>query len=156
MPERWLRYLPNELSVDVSVIDEQHALLFEKLELLRDSCIALNGLPIDEVEALYILLVEHCRTEERLAREANLEFRRHGEKHRIMLRAIRKMIDELVHSESNVFNMLRYVDYWFERHIVEEDKLLGINLQLAACTDIGQQFADEFLEFGRKSQATRI
>ena len=62
-----------------------------------------------------------------------------------MLRGIRKMLDDMEKPGADVFSLIRYVDYWFERHIQEEDRNLGINLKQMAFAEVGEQFADEFL-----------
>lgn len=127
-----LSYLPSALVIDVPEIDAQHAHLFEQLEEFKASCIDHNAYQAEEAEALFATLTVHCQTEERLAGEAGLDFRRHGDKHRVMLRGIRKMIDDMENPDADVFSLIRYVDYWFERHIQEEDRNLGINLRQAA------------------------
>ena len=141
-----LSYLPSTLVIDVPEIDEQHAHLFEQLETFKLSCIDHNAYQADEAEALFATLEAHCRTEEQLARQSGLDFRRHGEKHRLMLRSIRKMLDDMESPGADVFSLIRYVDYWFERHIQEEDRNLGVNLRQGAFAEVGEEFADEFLE----------
>ena len=148
MDNRSFSYLPTALMVDVPEIDQQHADLFEQLAALKLACVEHNAYMPQEAEALFLTLVEHCETEERLAQVAGLDFRRHGEKHRAMLHSIRKRLDEMERPEADVFGLIRYVEYWFERHIKEEDKGLGENLRQSAFLEIGQQFADEFLEQG--------
>jgi hemerythrin-like metal-binding protein len=141
-----ISYLPSNLIIDIREIDDQHAHLFEQLETFKASCIEHNAYQPNEAEALFSALLVHCRTEERLAGEAGLDFRRHGEKHRLMLRSIRKMLDDMENPDADVFSLIRYIEYWFERHIQEEDRNLGINLKQVAFAEVGQQFADEFLE----------
>lgn len=144
-----LSYLPSSLVIDIPEVDDQHARLFEQLEIFKASCIEHNAVPVDEAEALFATLLEHCQTEERLARQAGLDFRRHGEKHVAMLNGIRKALNDMERPEVDVFSLIRYVGCWFERHILEEDKNLGVNLREMRFTDTGQQFADEFLERDR-------
>lgn len=141
-----LSYLPSALVIDVPEIDEQHACLFEQLEEFKASCIEHNAYQADEAEALFATLTTHCQTEERLAGQAGIDFRQHGEKHRIMLRGIRKMLDDMDNPGADVFGLIRYVDYWFERHIQEEDRNLGINLKRVVLAGVGGQLADELLE----------
>ena len=141
-------YLPTALVVDVHEIDLQHANLFEQLAALKSACVDHNAYMPLEAEALFLSLVEHCETEERLARAAGLDFLRHGEKHRAMLHSIRKRLDDMERPEADVFGLIRYVEYWFERHITEEDKGLGESLRQSAFLEVGQQVADEFLEQG--------
>src|SRR5574343_1907309 len=139
-------YLPTALVVDVHEIDQQHANLFEQLAALKSACVDHNAYMPLEAEALFLSLVEHCETEERLARAAGLDFRRHGEKHRAMLKGIRKGLNDMKRPEADVFGLIRYVEYWLEHHIEDEDKGLGDCLHQAAFAEVGQQFADEFLE----------
>lgn len=141
-----LSYLPNALVIDVPEIDLQHAQLFAQLEAFKASCVEHNAFMSQEAEEIFRTLVDHCETEERLAAVAGLDFRRHGEKHRAMLNGIRKRLDAMEHPEADVYGLIRYVEYWFERHIKEEDKNLGENLRQSSFADVGQQFADEFLE----------
>ncbi len=138
-------YLPTTLVVDVHEIDQQHANLFEQLTALKSACVEHNAYMPQEAEALFLTLVEHCQTEERLAQAAGLDFRRHGEKHRAMLHGIRKRLDDMERPEADVFGLIRYVEYWFERHITEEDKGLGESLRRSAFEKVGQPFADKFL-----------
>ncbi|MDE2440855.1 MAG: hemerythrin family protein [Betaproteobacteria bacterium] len=139
-------YLPSALVIDIPEIDAQHAHLFEQLEVFKASCIERNEVPVDEAEALFSTLVEHCRTEERLAREAGLDFRRHGEKHAAMLHSIRNVLDDMERPGVDVFGLIRYVGCWFERHIREEDKSLGLDLLQVTRTDRGQQLTDGLRE----------
>lgn len=146
MDNQTLSYLPSNLVIDIPEVDLQHARLFERLAALKLACIENNAYMSEEAEALFGVLVEHCATEERLARAAGLDFRRHGEKHRAMLKGIRKGLNDMKRPEADVFGLIRYVEYWFERHIEDEDKGLGDCLHQAAFAEVGQQFADEFLE----------
>lgn len=125
-------HLPCALIVNVPEIDHQHDALFSELAALKSMSIEQNALPLERAEALFDLLVEHCATEERLAGEAGLDFRAHREKHERMLKGIRKMLNEVENEALDVFSLIRYVDYWFERHISEDDKDLAYALQLAA------------------------
>jgi hemerythrin len=134
-------HLPRSLIIDVPEIDRQHDELFSELATLKSMSIEQNSLPLERAEALFDLLVEHCATEERLALDAGLDFRVHREKHARMLKGIRKMLNEVEHEMLDVFTLIRYIDYWFERHISEEDKGLGVALQLA---EHGHLLADDF------------
>lgn len=134
-------HLPRTLIVDVPEIDRQHDELFSELATLKSMCIEQNSLPLERAEALFDLLVEHCATEERLALDAGLDFRGHREKHGRMLKGIRKMLNEVEHEKLDVFTLIRYVDYWFERHISDEDKALGLALQLA---EHGHLLSDDY------------
>lgn len=139
-----LSYLPNALVIEVPEIDHQHARLFEQLEVFKASCIEHNAFVSEEAEAIFQILVDHCATEERLAAQAGLDFGRHGDKHRLMLSGIRKRLDAMAHPEADVYGLIRYVEYWFERHITEEDKGLGQQLRQSARLSEGEQFVDSF------------
>lgn len=140
-----LSYLPNALVIEIPEIDLQHARLFEQLAVFKASCIEHNAFVPEEAEAIFQTLVDHCATEERLAGEAGLDFRRHGDKHRLMLNSIRKRLDAMEHPDADVYGLIRYVEYWFERHITEEDKHLGKQLHQVAGADVRKQFIDGLL-----------
>jgi hemerythrin len=123
-------FLPAALVLNVPEIDAQHQALFAQLEELKDLCVDANVLPCCHAEKLLFNLQEHFKTEEVLAIAAGYDFSVHGAKHEIMLRAIRGGITKACDGSSDVFGVLRYVEYWFERHIAEEDRALGEMLQL--------------------------
>lgn len=131
MSDQHRQFLPEELLVSVPLMDDQHAHLFAQLEALKSLCIEQNALPQSEAEALYQTLVEHCESEAALAAAAGVNFSTHNQKHQAMLTGIRKMINEVLHERLDVFSLIRYVDYWFERHILDEDKHLGEALRHA-------------------------
>jgi hemerythrin len=122
-------FLPSTLIVNIHEMDEQHAALFSRLAALKMLCIERNELPINELEALLAALRIHCATEENLAGNAGLNFCDHGTKHEKMLAAISKALSDVREGRMDVFSVLRYIEYWFERHIREEDLDLGCNLQ---------------------------
>ena len=124
-------FLPEALHIDVPEIDNQHAALFARLANLKALCIAANALPVVEAEALMLALREHCATEERLATAAGLDFSLHAVKHGKMLKSIAKTLADVQAGKMDVFSLIRFVEYWFERHISEEDKSLGRHLQQA-------------------------
>lgn len=141
-------FLPRELLVDVPAIDRQHDELFTRFEALKAICIEQNALPIAEAEALIDALEVHFATEEKFALDAGVDFGRHGEKHRRMLASVRKMLANVIAGELDAFSLIRYLDYWFERHIREEDKALGRSLQRMALLTLGGQPAGELGESG--------
>lgn len=143
MHATYLSYLPSALVIDVQEIDEQHARLFEQLDAFKAACIERNAFLPDEAEALFATLMAHCQTEERLARQAGLDFGLHGEKHRVMLRGIRKMLNDMNNPGADVFSLIRYVDYWFERHIQEEDRKLGVDLKQVSMAEAGGPLDDQ-------------
>ena len=122
-------FLPSSLVVNIEEIDDQHADLFSRLSKLKDLCVETNTLPAGEAESILEILRVHCATEERLAKESGLRFTEHAKKHKTMLSSITKAIKEVQEGKIDVFSVLRYVEYWFERHIIEEDQNLARNLQ---------------------------
>ena len=122
-------FLPSALIVNIAEMDDQHAELFSRLSKLKNVCIEANTLPAGEAESLLELLRVHCATEEKLAKESGLVIAEHARKHKNMLAAITKAISEVHEGKIDVFSVLRYIEYWFERHITEEDLNLARNLQ---------------------------
>lgn len=137
-------FLPRELLVDVPTIDRQHDELFTQFEAIKAICLEQNGLPVAEAEALLDNLAVHFATEEKFALDAGIDFGLHGERHRKMLASVRKMLAGVIAGELDAFSLVRYLDYWFERHIREDDKSLGCSLQRAAFVTHGEWLTDEF------------
>lgn len=122
-------FLPVELMIEVPEVDDQHAELFARLAHLKDLCIEQNCLPVKEADELFEALCVHCDTEERLANEAGIDFSMHAFKHQKMLRGIYRTLQEVRDGRMDVFSLIRFIEYWFERHIIEDDKPLGMQLQ---------------------------
>jgi len=121
-------FLPESLILKVPEIDSQHQALFAQLVEIKAICVEENYLPLARAEELMLALQAHFNTEERLAFGAGYDFAEHARKHEKMLAAIRKGISKVSDGSKDVFGLLRYVEYWFERHIAEEDKALGARL----------------------------
>ena len=122
-------FLPASLLLNVPEIDDQHAELFARLSSLKSLCIEANCLPTDQAEALLEALRIHCATEEGLALEAGLDFAVHASKHQVMLKGIAKTLDQVRQERMDIYSLIRYIEYWFERHIREEDMVLGQELR---------------------------
>lgn len=118
-------FLPVELLIGVPRIDLQHAGLFRKLAMIKEICLRDSVLPGAEAEALQRSLSDHYATEEEVAREIGIDFSVHAEKHRNMLQLIGRALDEVLAGKADVFGTLRYIEYWFERHIAQDDMCLG-------------------------------
>jgi len=118
-------FLPVELLIGVPRIDLQHARLFRKLAMIKEICLRDSVLPGAEAEALQRFLSDHYATEEEVAREIGIDFSAHAEKHRNMLQLIGRALDEVLAGRADVFSTLRYIEYWFERHIAQDDMCLG-------------------------------
>lgn len=135
-------FLPVELMIEVDEVDDQHAELFARLAHLKDLCIEKNGLPVKEADELFAALCLHCDTEERLANEAGIDFAMHAFKHQKMLRGIYRTLQEVREERMDVFSLIRFIEYWFERHIIEDDKPLGVQLQSEATQGFQPQFGE--------------
>jgi hemerythrin-like metal-binding protein len=125
-------FLPSALLTNNELLDEQHAGLFSRLAGLKMQCIETNDLPDDEAVSLLKSLREHCATEEQLAEASGIDFATHAGKHHKMLAAIDKAMWEIHEHKIDVFSVLRYIEYWFERHITEEDQAFCRKLQTVA------------------------
>lgn len=118
-------FLPSNLIVGVDLMDEQHAYLFAELDALKRRCLEHNALPQDEAKALLEALEVHFSSEHGLADDVAADFSTHDRKHQAMIGGIRKMISEVLHERMDVFSLIRYIEYWFERHILDEDRPLA-------------------------------
>ncbi len=121
-------FLPEALILHVQEIDSQHEALFAQLEQIKVTCIEENHLPVAQADELLLALQAHFATEERLALDVGYDFSEHAIKHETMLAAIHKGVAKVREGSKDVFSVLRYVEYWFERHISEEDKALAAKL----------------------------
>lgn len=121
-------YLPASLIVDIPIMDEQHAALFARLAAMKTSCLNDGRLPDGVAEELFSVLREHCDAEEALAQEAKLDFSAHAKKHEEMLHGMEKALHDLHNGRIEIFGLLRYIGYWLERHIADEDRHLAIRL----------------------------
>lgn len=125
MNDRPHSFLPGPLLVGVTEVDAQHDALFRHLVVLKGLCLRDGCLPIEETDGLLAALQEHYATEERLADEAGIDFTAHARDHREMLELVGKAFSEVVEGRGDVFGTLRYVEYWFERHITQDDMCLA-------------------------------
>lgn len=122
-------FLPEALVLKVPELDCQHQALFAQLEEIKAICVEENYLPLVLADALLLALQDHFNTEERLALAAGYDFEEHALKHEKMLAAIRRGVSKVSEGTKDVFGLLRYVEYWFERHIAVDDKALGARLR---------------------------
>lgn len=122
--------LPEALLVDLPEIDAQYEEIFARIERLKTACFESDTVPFEECEALLALLAHHFATEERIAACAELEFSKHTKTHRDTLQILSKALDEVHKGGRNVHSFLRYVEFWFERHITQDDKPFAASLHL--------------------------
>ncbi len=125
MEMRLTGLLPEVLVVDHPEVDAQHEQIFIRVEVLKNACCAANYPGIEDFDDLLGFVAHHFATEERIAEQAGLEFSEHAKKHRDSLCLLGKALDRVRDDHGNVFDFLRYAEYWFERHILEEDKSFG-------------------------------
>jgi len=140
-------FLPDALIINVPAIDDQHAGLFARLAHLKDLCIESNCLPSVEADTLLECLSVHCATEEYMAAQVGLDFAEHAQKHQKMLKAIARTLHEVKEGRTDVFSLIRFIEYWFERHISEEDRPLGRNLQNSSPVVFANDFSDRMACF---------
>ena len=71
---------------------------------------------------------KHFSTEAHYAAEAGIDFTAHTIRHQTMLEQVTKALKGASAANADVFGVLRYVEYWFERHIANEDQELADKL----------------------------
>jgi hemerythrin len=120
--------LPEALLVDLPEVDAQYEEIFARIELLKATCFESDTVPFEACEALLALLAHHFATEERIAACAELEFSKHTKTHRDTFQILSKALDEVHKGVRNVHSFLRYVEFWFERHITQDDKPFAASL----------------------------
>lgn len=130
MTDDALCFLPLALHIGIEEIDAQHAALFGHLVRLKRLCLNINRLPANEAEALLARLRMHFTTEAQYAAEAGIDFTGHAIRHQAMLEQVAKALKGASLANADVFGVLRYVEYWFERHIAHEDQRLADELAL--------------------------
>jgi len=114
--------LPEALLIGLPEIDAQHEEIFRRIESLKVSCFGSGPVSFDQFESLLDYLEYHFASEERLALEVGADFDSHAAIHRDNLHALQKAFGEVRNGARDVHSFLRYAEYWFERHICEEDK----------------------------------
>lgn len=122
--------LPESLLIDLPEVDAQHEAIFVCIEALKEACFENDELPVAELRHLLGLFGEHFATEERFARDAGMEFSHHGRSHGATLRMLEKTLSDAEKGISRLHELLRYMEFWFERHIIEEDRPLAVSLAL--------------------------
>jgi len=125
--------LPVALLVDLPEIDAQHEEIFSQIECLRAVSFENGYVAMEDFESLIDLFERHFATEERMADEAGIDFTAHADLHRNTLRLLRKALSEVLHGGQDEHSFLRYVEYWFERHISEDDRAFVAKLTASSC-----------------------
>lgn len=114
--------LPEALLIDLPEIDAQHEEIFRRIESLKAACFGSGPVSFDDFSGLLDYLRYHFATEETVAQQVGADFTKHAQVHRQNLRALRKAFSEVRAGARDVHSFLRYAEYWFERHISEEDR----------------------------------
>ncbi|MBL8398753.1 MAG: hemerythrin family protein [Candidatus Accumulibacter sp.] len=114
--------LPQALLIGIPSIDAQHENIFRRIESLKESCYGSGPDSLDEFVSLLNYLEFHFATEEALASTLGVDFLDHSTVHRSNLQSLHKAFDGIRSGARDVHSFLRYAEYWFERHIAEEDK----------------------------------
>lgn len=127
--EMLTRLLPQALVIDQPEIDAQHEQIFLRIESLKIFCVECTSPAIEMFDDLLLFLGDHFATEERIAQQHELEFSAHAKTHRDSLYMLSKALDEVRREARDVHSFLRFIEYWFERHILEEDKPFGARLK---------------------------
>ncbi|HPT51422.1 MAG TPA: hemerythrin domain-containing protein [Accumulibacter sp.] len=115
--------LPESLLVDLPEIDAQHEEIFHRIESLKAACFETAYVPVEDLRALIDYCARHFATEERIADEVGLEFADHTKIHRDTLRLMHRALSEVANGTQDAHSFLRYSEYWFERHIHEDDRI---------------------------------
>ncbi|HMV20160.1 MAG: hemerythrin [Betaproteobacteria bacterium] len=113
--------LPEALIVDVPELDAQHEAIFAQIEAIKKACLGTDELPLAALEMLIDLLRGHFASEEQLARESGIYFGDHDRVHRESLAALDRTIHRVRQGSLDGFCLLRYLECWFERHILDQD-----------------------------------
>ena len=120
--------LPLELMVEHRELDMQHDEIFGYIEFLKAASLEPGGLTPEDLQVLSDRFTHHFADEQRLAKEAMIEFSEHAQEHAKNLRLFNKARDEMCAGKLDLRTFLRYLEYWFEHHINEYDKPLGARL----------------------------
>ena len=124
--------LPTALLIDLPEIDVQHEEIFRRIETLKNSSFGSGPVSLDEFHSLLDYLEWHFASEERVARQLGIDFADHARVHDDNLRTLRKALAAVHDGSRDVHSFLRYAEYWFERHIIDEDKPFAARLRECA------------------------
>ena len=124
--------LSAEYLVDHPMIDRQHAEIHSLLSSVTDEYLKTGKLHSQRVQRLLVLIGQHFATEEQLAKKAALPFTEHAKVHNDNLQQMRDSFDLVAEGLSDTTAFLRYVDFWFMRHILQFDKPFAADLNAHA------------------------
>lgn len=120
--------LPTELAIGHPEVDAQHDEIFCRIESLKNILLE-DGQPhFAEFDSLVEFFKLHFATEESCACAAGIEFSAHAREHLKNLRVLSRAVADLRSGRLDLRTFLRYLEYWFEQHINDFDKVLGHRL----------------------------
>ena len=123
--------LPLNLHTNVHEIDLEHNELFAFLEGFKEYCFDSLPMPHLKRDALHQLLSNHFKTEAHLAKVAGIDFSNHEAAHVNMLDVVLKTLNQMSSKNSDLYSLIRYISYWFEKHILSYDIQLARNILVA-------------------------
>jgi hemerythrin len=108
--------------IDLPEIDAQHEEIFQRIESLKAACFGSEPISFLRSTACSIIWSTISPPKSALPGKSAVDFLDHDAVHRENLQSLRKAFDEVRNGARDVHSFLRYAEYWFERHISEEDK----------------------------------
>ena len=124
--------LSDEYFVDYCEIDKQHTEIYALLAVLSVEYMDRGELPVAGFQHLLQLIKQHFAAEEELAAQAAIPFAEHTKVHHDNLQQMRDSFDIVQNGLSDPIAFIRYVDFWFLRHIVQFDKPFALSLKETA------------------------
>jgi hemerythrin-like metal-binding protein len=120
--------LPQNLRTNIHEIDYEHNELFVFLEGFKRYCFVAESIPQSKRDTLLQMLATHFETEESFAKTAGIEFSHHERAHINMLDVVLKSLNQMSVNNSDLYSLIRYINYWFEKHILTFDLSLAKNV----------------------------
>ncbi|MEF8717979.1 MAG: hemerythrin [Candidatus Accumulibacter necessarius] len=114
--------LPEALLIDLPEIDVQHEEIFRRIEALKKPCFGSGPSPSKNSTACLTIWNITSPAKSELRENSASDFVDHAECTDENLQALRKAFAEVHDGARDVHSFLRYAEYWFERHITDEDK----------------------------------
>lgn len=128
--------LPDDYFVDYCEIDKQHTEIYAQLAALSAEYLDSGELPVIGFQHLLQLIEQHFAAEEALAAQAAIPFAEHTKVHHDNLQQMRDTFDIVQNGLSDPVAFIRYVDFWFLRHIVLFDKPFVLSLKAIASRQV--------------------
>jgi hemerythrin len=120
--------LPSHLRVNIPEVDTEHNEPFLFLEEFKRYCFEKVLVPLEKRNALRNVLIDHFATEFALAKRSKLDFDLHGKAHANMFKVVSQALDQMSTNNSDLYSLIRYIDYWFEKHILDYDIPMARNI----------------------------